>query len=115
MKEKQPVGRPSKEFLTSRLLWRDISQVTAPSPDKGQLTPLSQSGFRDPASLGAGQQITIISIEVHENIICTFCWQVGEDSNTTIKCIIWITIRKSDKGRKVSFVGDLKSTSTSDV
>jgi hypothetical protein len=44
--------------------WRDVSQITAPSPAKGQLTPFSQSGFRDPASVGAGQQVTLMSIEV---------------------------------------------------
>ncbi|KAL3678075.1 hypothetical protein R1sor_021031 [Riccia sorocarpa] len=41
--------------------WRDISQMTAlTSP----ITPLSQSGFRDPASAGLGQQITLLSMEV---------------------------------------------------
>jgi hypothetical protein len=115
LKEKQPVGRPSKEILTSRLLWRDISQVTAPSPDKGQLTPLSQSGFRDPASVGGGQQITMISIEVHENIICTIFLASWRGFQRNKECIIWITICKSNKGCKVLFVGDHKSTSTSDV
>ncbi|KAJ3699935.1 hypothetical protein LUZ61_003640 [Rhynchospora tenuis] len=32
--------------------------------DKGKLTPLSQIGFQDPASVGRGQQLTIISVEV---------------------------------------------------
>uniref|UniRef100_A0A2N9F662 DNA polymerase zeta catalytic subunit N-terminal domain-containing protein n=1 Tax=Fagus sylvatica TaxID=28930 RepID=A0A2N9F662_FAGSY len=34
-------------------------------PDgKSKPTPLSQSGFRDPASVGGGQQLTLLSIEV---------------------------------------------------
>ncbi|BBN02455.1 DNA polymerase zeta [Marchantia polymorpha subsp. ruderalis] len=41
--------------------WRDISQMTAFSP--AAETPLSQSGFRDPASSGLGQQITLMSVE----------------------------------------------------
>lgn len=42
---------------------QDISQISGPSrPSK--LTPLSQIGFRDPASIGAGQQLTLLSIEV---------------------------------------------------
>ncbi|KAD5317907.1 hypothetical protein E3N88_17853 [Mikania micrantha] len=40
----------------------DISQLSGPEGKK--LTPLSQTGFRDPASIGAGQQLTIFSIEV---------------------------------------------------
>ncbi|KAL9233295.1 hypothetical protein vseg_008315 [Gypsophila vaccaria] len=44
-------------------LSQDISQISGPS---GQLkpTPLSQIGFKDPASIGAGQQLTLLSIEV---------------------------------------------------
>lgn len=61
--EKHSAGT-SKDIPKSALRWRDVSQITAPSPMKGQLTPLSQSGFRDPASVGAGQQITLMSIEV---------------------------------------------------
>ncbi|KAL8028904.1 hypothetical protein ABFX02_14G193000 [Erythranthe guttata] len=42
---------------------QDISQISG--PDKMvRLTPLSQIGFRDPASVGQGQQLTLISIEV---------------------------------------------------
>ncbi|XP_043708383.1 DNA polymerase zeta catalytic subunit isoform X3 [Telopea speciosissima] len=43
--------------------WQDISQISAPDK-KPKLTPLSQTGFRDPASIGAGQQLTLLSIEV---------------------------------------------------
>ncbi|KAM0040492.1 putative DNA-directed DNA polymerase [Helianthus debilis subsp. tardiflorus] len=40
----------------------DVSQLSGPECKK--LTPLSQAGFRDPASIGAGQQLTMFSIEV---------------------------------------------------
>ncbi|KAK3127981.1 hypothetical protein QOZ80_7AG0580980 [Eleusine coracana subsp. coracana] len=43
--------------------WRDFSQISA-GDEKDKLTPLSQIGFRDPASVGGGQQLTILSIEV---------------------------------------------------
>ncbi|CAH1444198.1 unnamed protein product [Lactuca virosa] len=41
---------------------QDISQISG--PEGKNLTPLSQSGFKDPASVGAGQQLTMFSIEV---------------------------------------------------
>ena len=62
--EKQPDEAAEHSVQKSPPKWRDVSQITAPSPAKGQLTPLSQSGFRDPASVGAGQQVTLMSIEV---------------------------------------------------
>ncbi|XP_078160009.1 recovery protein 3 isoform X2 [Carex rostrata] len=43
--------------------WNEYSQISGPD-DKGKLTPLSQIGFQDPASVGGGQQLTIISLEV---------------------------------------------------
>ncbi|KAL6657151.1 hypothetical protein ACP70R_004931 [Stipagrostis hirtigluma subsp. patula] len=43
--------------------WHDFSQISA-GDEKDKLTPLSQIGFRDPASIGGGQQLTILSIEV---------------------------------------------------
>ncbi|TVU37337.1 hypothetical protein EJB05_10646 [Eragrostis curvula] len=43
--------------------WFDFSQISA-GGEKDKLTPLSQIGFRDPASAGGGQQLTILSIEV---------------------------------------------------
>ncbi|KAG2647414.1 hypothetical protein PVAP13_2KG571100 [Panicum virgatum] len=43
--------------------WHDFSQISAGN-DKYKLTPLSQVGFRDPASIGGGQQLTILSMEV---------------------------------------------------
>lgn len=41
---------------------QDVSQLSGPEGKK--LTPLSQAGFKDPASIGAGQQLTMFSIEV---------------------------------------------------
>ncbi|GBG78283.1 hypothetical protein CBR_g26314 [Chara braunii] len=48
--------------------WRDVSQITMMSPGAtgaAASTPLSQSGFKDPASSGGGQQLTLMSLEVH--------------------------------------------------
>ncbi|KAJ1417117.1 Ribonuclease H-like superfamily [Sesbania bispinosa] len=42
---------------------QDISQISGPD-GKSSFTPLSQIGFRDPASVGHGQQLTLLSIEV---------------------------------------------------
>lgn len=42
---------------------QDMSQISGPD-EKSRLTPLSQCGFRDPASVGGGQQLTLLSIEV---------------------------------------------------
>ncbi|KAI9186318.1 hypothetical protein LWI28_016151 [Acer negundo] len=42
---------------------QDISQISGPD-GRSRPTPLSQIGFRDPASLGAGEQLTLLSIEV---------------------------------------------------
>ncbi|OMO99194.1 hypothetical protein COLO4_13444 [Corchorus olitorius] len=43
---------------------QDLSQISGPD-GKSRPTPLSQIGFRDPASIGAGQQLTLLSLEVH--------------------------------------------------
>lgn len=42
---------------------QDPSQISGPDT-KMKLTPLSQIGFRDPASVGGGQQLTLLSVEV---------------------------------------------------
>lgn len=42
---------------------QDISQISGPE-EKSKPTPLSQIGFRDPASVGGGQQVTLLSIEI---------------------------------------------------
>ncbi|CAN8238640.1 unnamed protein product [Cochlearia groenlandica] len=43
---------------------QEMSQISGPDRKSGP-TPLSQIGFRDPASMGTGQQLTVLSIEVH--------------------------------------------------
>ncbi|XP_048591885.1 DNA polymerase zeta catalytic subunit-like isoform X1 [Brassica napus] len=43
---------------------QEMSQLSGPDGKSGA-TPLSQIGFRDPASMGAGKQLTVLSIEVH--------------------------------------------------
>ncbi|CAK8544655.1 unnamed protein product [Lathyrus sativus] len=42
---------------------QDISQISGPE-EKSSFTPLSQIGFQDPASVGRGQQLTLVSIEI---------------------------------------------------
>ncbi|KAK7337781.1 hypothetical protein VNO77_18368 [Canavalia gladiata] len=42
---------------------QDVSQISGPDGKSG-FTPLSQIGFRDPASVGCGQQLTLLSIEI---------------------------------------------------
>lgn len=42
----------------------DISQISGPTAAENHFTPISQSGFRDPASTGRGQQISVMSVEV---------------------------------------------------
>ncbi|GAV63152.1 LOW QUALITY PROTEIN: DNA_pol_B domain-containing protein/DNA_pol_B_exo1 domain-containing protein/zf-C4pol domain-containing protein, partial [Cephalotus follicularis] len=42
---------------------QDVSQISGPDW-RSRSTPLSQIGFRDSASVGAGQQLTLLSIEV---------------------------------------------------
>ncbi|CAH9141447.1 unnamed protein product [Cuscuta epithymum] len=44
-------------------LSEDLSQISGPDR-KSKLTPLSQIGFRDSASIGCEQQLTLLSIEV---------------------------------------------------
>ncbi|XP_057871729.2 DNA polymerase zeta catalytic subunit isoform X2 [Cryptomeria japonica] len=74
--ENIPVSSPSKKLPDGKLqkeaiheespkIWRDVSQISAPSPAGAKQTPISQTGFRDPASVGAGQQLTLMSIEIH--------------------------------------------------
>ncbi|KAI8527302.1 hypothetical protein RHMOL_Rhmol12G0065400 [Rhododendron molle] len=41
----------------------DMSQISGPD-GKSKPTPVSQIGFRDPASFGGGQQLTLLSVEV---------------------------------------------------
>lgn len=67
--ERQNKQLPGNKVPQSGRQWRDVSQMTAISPP-GRPTPLSQSGFRDPASVGGGQQTTLMSIEVRSFLSC---------------------------------------------
>lgn len=58
----KPHITPSEGFNPNKN-WHDASQISGPDR-KSKLTPLSQTGFRDPASMGGGQQLTLLSIEV---------------------------------------------------
>ena len=52
------------EFKLSSGSFCDISQISG-QKEKTKFTPLSQIGFRDPASSGHGQNLTILSLEVY--------------------------------------------------
>uniref|UniRef100_A0A1D1Y8K7 DNA polymerase zeta catalytic subunit n=1 Tax=Anthurium amnicola TaxID=1678845 RepID=A0A1D1Y8K7_9ARAE len=54
------IDMQNKKSTTS---YCDISQISGPS-EKSKLTPLSQIGFRDPASAGGGQSLTLLSMEI---------------------------------------------------
>lgn len=47
---------------------QDNSQISGPD-GRSKPTPLSQIGFRDPASVGGGQQLTLLSIEVYKVVV----------------------------------------------
>ena len=49
----------------------DISQISGPD-GRSKPTSLSQIGFWDPASVGCGQQLTLLSIEVCLVLLSTF-------------------------------------------
>lgn len=60
-REVNPLNENTKKLSTR--FSQDTSQISG--PDKTlRLTPMSQIGFRDPASVGQGQQLTLLSIEV---------------------------------------------------
>ncbi|XP_031485155.1 DNA polymerase zeta catalytic subunit isoform X3 [Nymphaea colorata] len=77
----------------------DVSQISGPL-GKSKLTPLSQIGFRDPARYGAGQQLTLLSIEIlaesrgelqpdpRYDPINVIALAVQEDFNDTIQIIV---------------------------
>ncbi|KAI0510395.1 hypothetical protein KFK09_010996 [Dendrobium nobile] len=55
---------PAKEKVVNEDL-RDLSQISGPEKyGNSNPTPISQLGFRDPASVGHGQQLTMISMEI---------------------------------------------------
>lgn len=52
---------------------QDASQISGPD-GRSRATPLSQIGFRDPASIGAGEQLTLLSLEVNYHCIYIFLY-----------------------------------------
>uniref|UniRef100_A0ACD5WNY5 Uncharacterized protein n=1 Tax=Avena sativa TaxID=4498 RepID=A0ACD5WNY5_AVESA len=58
------VDNTDKESSSSIGEHGSACQSISVEEEKHKLTPLSQSGFRDPASTGGGQQLTILSLEV---------------------------------------------------
>lgn len=61
-----------------------ISQISGPDK-RSRPTPLSQIGFRDPASVGAGQQLTLLSVEV---LITAHVWNV----HIGICLFVWVRL-----------------------
>ncbi|CAN0914193.1 DNA polymerase zeta catalytic subunit [Linum grandiflorum] len=61
--EYHPHQEKHQELSQSEGNMRDASQISGPDGRSGP-TPLSQIGFRDPASSGGGQQLTLLSMEV---------------------------------------------------
>ncbi|KAI3948072.1 hypothetical protein MKX01_014671 [Papaver californicum] len=72
LKTKNVVCHPNEKYLERSNLkekehmetWQDVSQISGPDR-RSKLTPLSQTGFWYPASVGAGQQLTLLSVEIH--------------------------------------------------
>lgn len=56
-------GGVTSEVSTCASLSQDISQISGPD-GISKATPLSQIGFRDSASVGGMQQLTLLSVEV---------------------------------------------------
>lgn len=69
----------------------DVSQISGPDGRPGP-TPLSQIGFRDPASLGAGEQLTLLSIEV--TVILMYC-------------VYWSKFLKMQQKSRIKLIGSL--------
>ncbi|XVF57453.1 hypothetical protein PTKIN_Ptkin06aG0206800 [Pterospermum kingtungense] len=78
---------------------QDMSQISGPD-GKSRPTPLSQIGFRDPASVGAGQQLTLLSLEVHAesrgdlrpdprfDAVNVIALAVQNDNDSVIECYV---------------------------
>nr|GEV53159.1 DNA polymerase zeta catalytic subunit isoform X1 [Tanacetum cinerariifolium] len=77
---------------------QDISQISGPEGKK--LTPLSQAGFRDPASIGAGQQLTMFSIEVQAESR----GEIRSDPRFDAINFIAVVIHEDDESRANSYV-----------
>ncbi|MCO5554976.1 hypothetical protein L7F22_008516 [Adiantum nelumboides] len=65
----------------------EVSQISGPTAAENHFTPLSQSGFRDPASIGQGQQISIMSIEA---FACTRGDLRPDPRYDAIKCLVMV-------------------------
>ncbi|XP_024534003.1 DNA polymerase zeta catalytic subunit [Selaginella moellendorffii] len=93
---------------------RDFSQITGPSLAAHRLTPASQTGFRDPAAAGAGQQVTVMSIEAlaetrgslrpdpHYDSISCIAIVVADDTETTRETIALIHDKELQDGKRPS-------------
>uniref|UniRef100_A0A453AR94 DNA-directed DNA polymerase family B exonuclease domain-containing protein n=1 Tax=Aegilops tauschii subsp. strangulata TaxID=200361 RepID=A0A453AR94_AEGTS len=97
--------------------WHDFSQISA-EDEKHKLTPLSQIGFRDPASTGGGQQLTILSIEVFAesraelrpdprfDAINVVSLAVEDDGDNTVEvCVLIRGNNDKSQGRRLNLDG----------
>ncbi|KAJ4968098.1 hypothetical protein NE237_014799 [Protea cynaroides] len=94
--------------------WQDFSQISGPDK-KSKLTPLSQIGFRDPASIGAGQQLTLLSIEVHAesrgnlrsdpriDAVNVIALAVQEDNSPSINVLVLINSNDGESCQRNSY------------
>ncbi|XP_020571200.1 DNA polymerase zeta catalytic subunit-like [Phalaenopsis equestris] len=85
----------------------DFSQISGPEKyENSNTTPVSQIGFRDPASFGGGQQLTLISMEIQAesrgnlrpdpkfDAINVLSLVVQEDTNND--CQVYVLLRVLD-------------------
>ncbi|KAL5701114.1 DNA-directed DNA polymerase [Ranunculus cassubicifolius] len=78
---------------------QDVSQISGPYL-RSRPTPVSQIGFRDPASVGEGQQLTLMSIEVHAESR----GELRPDPRHDAITIIAITVQDDSDHNVVEFV-----------
>lgn len=76
-------GGVTVEVRACASLSQDISQISGPD-EISKATPLSQIGFRDPASVGGIQQLTLLSVEVFITLYLLFIlrWMFENVLNT---------------------------------
>ncbi|XP_077217687.1 recovery protein 3 isoform X2 [Tasmannia lanceolata] len=87
--------------------WQDLSQISGPDPVL-KLSPPSQTGFRDPASVGAAQHLTLLSIEVlaesrgdlrpdpRFDAINVIALAIQEDVNPVLEILVILRINDSE-------------------
>ncbi|KAL6896569.1 hypothetical protein ACP4OV_007141 [Aristida adscensionis] len=99
--------------------FHDFSQISA-GDKKTKLTPLSQIGFRDPASVGGGQQLTILSIEVltgsrgelrpdpRFDAINAVSLAIGDDADNTLEINVFVLDNEKShrRGRNLDGIAD---------